>query len=159
METLRHHERSRRGVSGIARTRPRTSLNRLQETPQPACRRATAASISACAPCRACPMGEQKSPRRVARPRSKPAGATRYPNLARRCGRSAGLHRHGCRSAPRAAPTHGRNVPARRPRDPDLALGSSPIPQISLDDRERLRRCDRSVGEKGRARRPISPNS
>ena len=63
-----------------AQTRRRKSSSRSRAMFRPACRRATAASISACAPCRPCPMDERRWRRRVVRPRSRRAEAMRYPD-------------------------------------------------------------------------------
>src|SRR4029077_9001496 len=124
METRRRRAQTRRAMSETARTRLQKSWNKSRETFLLAWRRATAASILACARCPACPMDEQRSRRLVLLRRSKPAEALRYRGSEYLRVRNADLRPRVFQSARHAARVPGRNVPVRSPRDPHPALES-----------------------------------
>ena len=155
----RRHAQKQRAALGTFRIRPQRSSSKLPATFRPACQRATAASISAYALCRACPRDERRSLRRAVRLRSTRAEVTHCRGLKCRCDRNADWRRRAYRSAHRADLSRGRIVPVRPPPDPDLASGWSLDPRISPDNLGRLRRCDHLTGAKDRVRPLAWPNS
>ena len=124
-------------------------------------RPATAASISACALCRACPTDERRSRRRVVRRCSRRTSSEALSRL-RQSASMTMLIRIDVGADLRAAQTRVRehSAPVRLPPDPDLATGCVARPA----KRVRMRAHDFGdvivqPARKDRARPPASPSS